>query len=444
MALRLIGLGGEASYAQVSAVCLVFCVVLLSLTTGCAATFFPKPVDEVPFKDRAQTEVRDGVTVTVAVPTRWEAFELYGYDLATKNMQPIWVEVKNETPEAYWFLAPGLDPHYFAVAEATYAFRASASPELDRRIKAHFERLQFTNPVPAGQTVSGFVLVNYDEGFKAIDVDLLAREDLENFTFIVVDPDFKGDYTLVDFDALYAADEIVNIEDEDELRRALEQLPCCTTNKKGTEKGDPLNLVFIGDGPDVFAAFVRRGWHGTEIIYSKAVWRTIKSFLSGTRYRYSPISPLYVYERPQDLAMQKARGTVHERNHLRIWLTPLRFRGKEVFVGQISRDIGVKFTLKSPTISTHVIDPDVDEARGYLPDDLAYSQAVARFGFVSGVGKASKDDPRFNLVGDPYYTDGLRAVMFFEPRPHSLVDIDFVDWEIPGIVFEDLSQRTEE
>ena len=62
-----------------------------------------------------------------------------------------------------------------------------------------------------------------------------------------------------------------------------------------------------------------------------------------------------------------------ERNHLRLWLTQYRYRDSLVWLGQISRDIGVKFTLKSPTISTHVIDPDVDEARRYLIEDLAYA-----------------------------------------------------------------------
>jgi hypothetical protein len=37
-----------------------------------------------------------------------------------------------------------------------------------------------------------------------------------------------------------------------------------------------------------------------------------------------------------------------------------------------------------------------------------------------------------NLVGDPYYTDGLRAVMFLEPRPFTLGDIDLLDWERPA------------
>ena len=102
------------------------------------------------------------------------------------------------------------------------------------------------------------------------------------------------------------------------------------------------------------------------------------------------------------MAWQKARGTINERNHMRFWLSPIRFRGKMVFVGQISRDIGVKLTLKSPTISTHVIDPDVDEARRYFFEDMAHSQALAKIGLVKGVGAVGKKAPRMNLVGDPY------------------------------------------
>jgi hypothetical protein len=168
------------------------------------------------------------------------------------------------------------------------------------------------------------------------------------------------------------------------------------------------------------------------MVWSKALMRTIKSFLYGERYRYSPISPLYVYGRHQDIGFQKARGTIHERNHMRLWQSPIRFRGKKVFVGQISRDIGIKFTLKSPTISTHVIDPNVDEARRYLAEDLAYSQAVAGIGYVKGVGGVTRQAPQMNLVGDPFYTDGLRVVLFFESRPYTLSDIELIEWESPS------------
>jgi len=51
---------------------------------------------------------------------------------------------------------------------------------------------------------------------------------------------------------------------------------------------------------------------------------------------------------------------------------------------------------------------------------------VARIALFKGVGAAGEDAPRTNLVADPYYTDGLRAVMFFEPRPRSLADLDII------------------
>ncbi|MBW2202446.1 MAG: hypothetical protein JRF71_16755, partial [Deltaproteobacteria bacterium] len=67
----------------------------------------------------------------------------------------------------------------------------------------------------------------------------------------------------------------------------------------------------------------------------------------------------------------------------------------------------------------------------YFIEDMAYSQALAQMGLVKGVGAVSKEAPKMNLVGDPYYTDGLRAVLFFDPRPFTLSDLDILDWEIP-------------
>jgi hypothetical protein len=114
---------------------------------------------------------------------------------------------------------------------------------------------------------------------------------------------------------------------------------------------------------------------------------------------------------------------------MRFWLSPIRFRGQKVWVGQISRDIGVKFTLKSPTISTHVIDPYMDEAHNDLTQDLAYSQALIKVGYVKG---AEGPQPKTTVgsARDVYYTtDGLRAVLVFGDRPASLATIDFFDWE---------------
>jgi len=163
--------------------------------------------------------------------------------------------------------------------------------------------------------------------------------------------------------------------------------------------------------------------------------RTMKSAMSRERYPYAPISNLYLYDRPQDVALQKARDNIHQRNHLRLWRSSMRYQGKLVWVGQISRDIGSRLTIHSPTFTTHKIDPDVDEAGRALIEDLVYSQGLRAIGFVGGVGAVPKEAPRENLTTDPYYTSGLRAVLLFDKEPTSLDKIEFLPWESLGLGF---------
>jgi hypothetical protein len=109
---------------------------------------------------------------------------------------------------------------------------------------------------------------------------------------------------------------------------------------------------------------------------------------------------LYFFGRHQDIAVQKARASVNERNHMRLWRASVNVNGSAVWVGQISRDIGVHLT--SRTITTHKIDPDADADRWYLMQDTFYSQSLLRYGFAKGVGAATPERPRVNYTGDPY------------------------------------------
>jgi hypothetical protein len=107
----------------------------------------------------------------------------------------------------------------------------------------------------------------------------------------------------------------------------------------------------------------------------------------------------------------------------------MRYRDKPVWVGQISRDIGTRLTIYSPYLTTHKIDPNVDEARTAFIEDMAYSENLAVIGLAGGVGAATPDAPRGNLTTDPYYTDGFRAVLIFDARPRSLAEIEYLSWE---------------
>jgi hypothetical protein len=80
------------------------------------------------------------------------------------------------------------------------------------------------------------------------------------------------------------------------------------------------------------------------------------------------------------------------------------------------------------TITTHKVDPDVDETREFLVENLAYSQALAKFGYVGGVGAAPIDKPRGNLTGDPYFTDGHRVVLWVSSQPKDIAEIEDLEW----------------
>ena len=165
----------------------------------------------------------------------------------------------------------------------------------------------------------------------------------------------------------------------------------------------------IGEFATLLRAFGAR-WDETEVITLRTCWKTVRAFLFGGEYRYSPVSPLYLFGRSQDFALQRIRESINERLHLRLWMTELRYDGKPVWVGQVSRDIGVRFTLKTWNLTTHRIDPDVDESRDYVLEDLIEAERVEKIGYVPGVGECCKTSPRYNLTGDPYFTDGNRGI----------------------------------
>ena len=401
-------------------------VCLLSLLGGCATGFEPQPMEEVAFRERAQTQTDDGVTVTAAVPSAKESRALFGVGLYNKGIQPVWLEIENTTTKSLSFLPIGLDDDYLTPFEVTSLnHRIKSRQELEK----HFFQNGIYVEIMPGEKRSGFVFTNLDEGTKAFNVDLVADEEAWRFTFFIQVPGLAIDHYEVDLMALYGEEDIRDFEDAADFIAALERLPCCTRDSGGENEGDPLNLVVIGSIAEVYYSFLRAAWDETEVVTAASGFKTAMSFLTGGEYRYSPVSSLYVFGRRQDIALQKIRKNIHERNHLRLWLAPMRFQGKRVWIGQISRDIGVRFTRK--TITTHKIDADVDETREFLVENLAYAQTLGRLAYVGGVGAASRDQPRQNLTGDPYFTDGLRVVLWLSDELKDLEEIEYVRWETP-------------
>lgn len=414
--------------------------ILGSIVTACVLWWAPAfggsgeatpPLDlrgAPPPNDRLHTQTERDVRVTTAVPSAEEAEEVFGVKLYRRNIQPVWVKIENLGQQHLFFLPIGLDVGYYAPLVVAYQHHGGERSENEAIDRGFWESSMGLGIEPGGVR-TGYVFSRLDQGTKSFNVDVVSAGDSYRMTFFVPVPGLRIDHYATDWDALYPPEAIVE-HDLPGLAQALEALPCCTSDKKSKQTGDPLNIVVIGSLEDVYYALLRAGWDETETVYGKSMLKTTKSFLDGGEYRYSPVSALYVFDRAQDVAFQKARANIHQRNHLRLWLSPFRFEGKRVWIGQISRDIGVRFTKK--TITTHKIDPAVDETREYLVEDLVYSQSLVRFGYLGGVGAAPMDAPRGNLTGDPYFTDGRRVVMWVSSQPVDIAEVEVVEIESPS------------
>jgi len=401
----------------------VLCVVF---GVGACASFKPVPLDDLDYMQRAMTQERGGLKITVSVLTREESRKAFGKKLDKRLIQPVWIEIENNTERDYWMLLHALDPDYFSAREAAYVSHGIDTAS-NKGIDEYFDELGINRLAVAGTKTSGFVFSNLKLGTKEVRVRLFGESEMQEFEFYVSVPGLRADWQRVDFASIYTQDELIELDDYGELREQLEKFMCCTTKKNGTGSGDPINLVVVGT-PGELQGFIKAGWDETEIISAGSSWRTFKSFVTGSEYKYSPISALYVFQRPQDIGLQKARDTINERNHLRLWLSPILFRGEFVWIGAISRDIGVFFTTRAWNLTSHAIDPEVDEARDYLTEDLATAQALSEAGMISGVGEVTRGEPKQNLLGSPWWTDGQRTVLWLTEDPVPLEELELVDW----------------
>jgi len=388
----------------------------------------PDPLREVPFLTRKQTQTEEGITVTAVALSDQESEEVFGLDLAAKGIQAVWLQVENGTEEPVTLIHVAMDPAYYSPNEASYSNYNFASP-VNEKINDYLNDNSIRREIPAGGIIEGFFYTNWDPGVKYLNVSLYSRNQETSFLFYLGVPGIKLDFQRVDWDSLYREEDFTDYQNEDDLRRALESVPCCATRKDGTGKNDPLNFFVIGYTDDILSAFIRRGWDVTEPITAGSGWRAFKAYFSGARYRTSPMSSIYVFKRAQDIGLQKARSTIHERNHLRLWLMPIRYKGRDVWIGSVSRDVGSYFTIRTPWLSAHAIDPDIDEARTYLEQDLLFSGGVRRFGYVKGIEPATPDNPHRNFMKQPWWTDGYRSVFLFEEDTTPLTDLEFFPWE---------------
>jgi len=394
--------------------------ILVLLLAACSSTpYSHESLSNFQVEQRALTQEQGPFRVRASVPSREEAEKIFGIPIYKRGIQPVWLEVTNNSPGRARFVLSSVDKDYFSPFEVAYMHKKLFSRQGWMDMEEYFYRTAMPRQIAAGETVSGFVFTHATDGTKNFNVDLFHESSKENgyeeFTFFVQVPGFVPDHATVNFKSLYGAGSVQDL-DPDGLRNALLESPCCTTNRDGSGQGPPVNLVLVANGLEVLQSLLRADW--SETSYEKD-----DKYLNKVNY---------LYGRPPDAVFRKSRGkSAGDRNELSLWLAPLRADGKAVWVGQIKHAIGQRYKINEIFFGA-AQDPDVDDGRNFLLQNLWYSQSISTVAYTQTGKVVPMENPQLDFNNNPFFSDGLRIVMWLSGEPVALQEARNLQWSEPS------------
>lgn len=147
--------------------------------------------------------------------------------------------------------------------------------------------------------------------------------------------------------------------------------------------GDMVNFALIGTEQQVQADLDKAGWFPTDANTKVALMNGLLQTLAHKSYMAVPMSTLFLFGRPQDMAYARANAieVAATRNHLRLWKTTETVEGLPFWVGSATHDHGFETDQRTGGI-THHIDPDIDQEREFILASLNDVGAVKAAAYV--------------------------------------------------------------
>lgn len=160
---------------------------------------------------------------------------------------------------------------------------------------------------------------------------------------------------------------------------------------------DPLNVGIIGTRQQLMRAMEKAGWYVADPHSPRYLVRHVFSIVFGRQYPTAPVSSLYLFGRKQDIAFEiPFEGGPANRHHIRFWATtfekkrPLTIKSihwhhrrshiqddEVLWVGSASLDVGINL-IRHNLQFTHMIDPDTNQERELIVDQLQAQKLVRK------------------------------------------------------------------
>ncbi len=199
------------------------------------------------------------------------------------------------------------------------------------------------------------------------------------------------------------------IEPTAQLTALVQQLPFRTVALKPPSPSDLTNLLFIGTKDQIEQAFKDAGWFASDPLGRAANFRTAQAIIENQGYDEAPMSILTLDGKPPDMTYEKQNNTFASRHHIRFFQMSQTFAGKPVFVAAATHDIKIYFSKTSRSI-THGIDPDIDNERTKVTNDMLFTGKVKA---VSLVDRTNIPKDISNATGDHLKTDDKISAIEF-------------------------------
>ena len=389
-------------------------IALVLLLSACATRpYHHESTKSFPIRERAVTQTQGGITVSASVPGEDEAQAIFGIPIYERGIQPVWLEIENNSVGLVRFAPTGMDRYYFSPLEVAYMHRKGFTKEARAQMDQRLYHSAMPRQIPAGETRSGYVFTHARPGTKSFDVDLFSSDEDQSFAFFITVPGFVPDHADVDFDSLYERSEVRDYGFSD-LRAGLGDLPWFSTDQSGEQPGLPVSIVIVAPGMDLLKALLRAHWYESPKV------RDVEQLAEAH----------YLFGRIPDAVFRIQLEGGRDRNELNLWLAPMRIEGEAVWLAQLIHFIGQRTQFEQAIFGTRV-DPDVDEGRDYLMQNVWYSQSLEQVGWLEGTGAVSVESARFDFNSLEYFTDGFRVLLWLSGKPVSLLETRKVDLDDP-------------